>query len=317
MSYKNQKIAFVFPGQGSQYVGMAADFIDNNNEYKSILAQFKQKTCFDRQNIMLNGPEDTLKETKFTQPAILFHSIVALNELQKKLNITPDYVAGHSLGEFSALVANNVLTLDDALFLVHKRGEFMIKANDGQDFAMSAVLGLSPEQVKEICDKASETALVVAANFNTPIQTVISGTKEGVDLASIFAKEAKAKRVLPLQVGGPFHSPLVEKAGHWLGEEMESINFANTEIPVVSNVYALPETDPIKIKNNLIEQVTSSVQWVKTIEYLSEQDLNLYIEFGPQKVLSGMISKINKNAKVLNIDKLEDIENVIQELEAL
>ncbi|HOD53389.1 MAG TPA: ACP S-malonyltransferase [Candidatus Cloacimonadota bacterium] len=317
MSYKNNKIAFVFPGQGAQYIGMATDFFQNNEDYQLVLNQFKDKSGFDLSDIMSNGPEEQLKDTKFTQPAILFHSIVAWLELQKKLEIKPDYVAGHSLGEFSALVANGVLSFNDALYLVHKRGEFMIKANDGQDFAMSAVLGLSPEKVKEICEKASETALVVAANFNTPIQTVISGTKAGVDKATELAKEAKAKRVMPLVVGGPFHSPLIEKASQWLEDEMNHVVFNQTEIPVVSNINALPETNPIKIKNNLVEQVTHSVQWVDTINYLKEQNVNLFIEFGPQKVLNGMITKINENAKVFNIDKITDIENVINQLESL
>ena len=296
---------------------MATDFFQNNEDYQLVLNQFKDKSGFDLSDIMSNGPEEQLKDTKFTQPAILFHSIVAWLELQKKLEIKPDYVAGHSLGEFSALVANGVLSFNDALYLVHKRGEFMIKANDGQDFAMSAVLGLSPEKVKEICEKASETALVVAANFNTPIQTVISGTKAGVDKATELAKEAKAKRVMPLVVGGPFHSPLIEKASQWLEDEMNHVVFNQTEIPVVSNINALPETNPIKIKNNLVEQVTHSVQWVDTINYLKEQNVNLFIEFGPQKVLNGMITKINENAKVFNIDKITDIENVINQLESL
>ncbi|MBP7562378.1 MAG: ACP S-malonyltransferase [Candidatus Cloacimonetes bacterium] len=317
MSYKNNKIAFVFPGQGAQYIGMATDFFQNNEDYQLVLNQFKEKSGFDLADIMSKGPEDQLKDTKFTQPAILFHSIVACLELKKKMDILPDFVAGHSLGEFSALVANGVLTFSDALYLVHKRGEFMIKANDGQDFAMSAVLGLSPEKVKEICEKASETALVVAANFNTPVQTVISGTKSGVEKATELAKEAKAKRVMPLVVGGPFHSPLIEKAGTWLEKEMVNIAFSTTEIPVVSNINALPETDPLKIKLNLVEQVTHSVQWVDTINYLKEQNVNLFIEFGPQKVLSGMITKIHENAKVFNIDKIADVENVINQLESL
>jgi [acyl-carrier-protein] S-malonyltransferase len=317
MTFKNKKITFVFPGQGAQYIGMSTDLIEQDPYYLQVLENFKSKTGFDLLHILKNGPEDTLKETRFTQPAILFHSTLAFLELKKKLNIEPDFVAGHSLGEFSALVANGVLAFEDALYIVHKRGEYMIKANDGQPFAMAAVLGLSPDSVKEICLEASKTALVVAANFNTPIQTVISGTKEGVDLATELAKEKKAKRVMPLVVGGPFHSPLIEKAGEWLKSDLDNIEFHSTEIPVISNVFAKPESDKSKIKDNLVTQVTSSVQWVESIEYLKSQNVEIYIEFGPQKVLSGMITKIDENAKVLNIDKLEDVDNVISELETL
>ena len=183
----------------------------------------------------------------------------------------------------------------------------MVQANQDTPFAMAAIMGIDCESVKNICEEASKQHLVVAANFNTPIQTVISGTKEGVDLAGNMAKEKGAKRVMPLIVGGPFHSPLIEKAAFWLAEEMDKIKFNNTDIPVISNVYAKPETIGNIIKENLTKQVTSSVLWVDTIKYLAEQGVDTFIEFGPQKVLSGMIVKIISNATVKNFDSYQNI----------
>ena len=317
MSFKNKKIAFVFPGQGAQYIGMGMDFIENQPELNKIFEEFKSKTGEDLLNIMKNGPEEALKETRFTQPAILAHSIMALRTLLSKCEVNPDFVAGHSLGEFSALVANSVLELSDAMYLVHKRGEFMIKANQGTPFAMAAVLGLDPDTVKGICEEASKQHLVVAANYNTPVQTVISGTQAGVELAGELAKERKAKRVMPLPVGGPFHSPLIKDASTWLAEEMSKIKFKDAEVPVIANVNALPEKKADKIVDNLTNQVTSSVLWVDSINYLAKEGVEVFIEFGPQKVLAGMITKIIDNATVFNVDKYEDIQQVIEQLENL
>jgi [acyl-carrier-protein] S-malonyltransferase len=307
----NKKIAFLFPGQGAQYIGMAQDFIEQDPQVKKVLADFDRKCDLDLAEIMQNGPEEKLKETKFTQPAILFHSIAAMRALQNKLDIQPDFVAGHSLGEFSALVANGVLDFSDALYLVHKRGEFMIKANDGTPFAMAAIIGPGPQTVRDICRQASEDGVVVAANFNTPVQTVISGSKAGVDKACQLLSEAGAKRVVPLIVGGPFHSPLIKKAGEWLEEEMNNLQFNSTNIPVISNVDADFVTDVEKIKQNLAQQVTSSVLWVDSIHKMIAAGVELFIEFGPQKVLSGMMRKIDRKAKILHIDKVEDVQKVV------
>ena len=304
------KTAFIFPGQGAQYIGMASDFIANDTNLKKILDNFDQRHNVNLADIIANGPEDLLKKTKFTQPAILFHSISALKTFQEQFDITPDFVAGHSLGEFSALVANNVLSFEDALHLVHKRGEFMIKANDGKPFGMTAIIGLSPDKVKEICEEASQVDIVIAANFNTPVQTVISGSKAGVDKASELAKDAGAKRVIPLVVGGPFHSPLIEKAGTALKEEMKNITFSDAKIPVISNVDALPHTQSQKIQNNLAKQVTSSVLWVQSVQYMIEQGVDTFFEFGPKKVLAGMIKKIDRKVKVLSVDKIEDLQAI-------
>ena len=309
-----KKTAFIFPGQGAQYIGMAMDFIENDNTLKSILELFDKKHNTSLFKIMSEGPEELLKETKYTQPAILFHSYAALNYFKKNFDIEPVFVAGHSLGEFSSLVANNVLSIDDALHLVHKRGEFMIKANEGKPFGMTAIIGLSPEKVKEICEEASKTDIVIPANFNTPVQTVISGSKLGIEKAEELSKLAGAKRIVPLVVGGPFHSPLIAKAAEWLREEMDKIDFNNASIPVVSNVDAKPHTKKEEIKENLTKQVTSSVLWVQSVEYMINQGVERFIEFGPKKVLSGMIKKIDRKIQVFNLDKIEDLENIKQKI---
>lgn len=308
------KTAFIFPGQGAQYVGMAMDFAENNPEFTDILQRFDKKNGTELFNIMREGPEEQLKETKFTQPAILFHSIAAMKTVLNEFDIKPDYVAGHSLGEFSALVANGVLDLEDAMYLVHKRGEFMIQANDGKPFAMAAIIGLDSITVKNICDEASSAGIVIAANFNTPVQTVISGSKAGVEKACEIAQEKGAQRVIPLVVGGPFHSPLIERAKTWLAEEMEKINFNPTNIPVIANVDAKPATEPEKIRKNLAEQVTSSVRWVECIKFMIDNGVNTFIEFGPKKVLAGMLKKIDRNVNVISIDTLETFNSVKQEL---
>jgi [acyl-carrier-protein] S-malonyltransferase len=309
-----KKVAFLFPGQGAQYIGMAMDFIAENSDFENTLINFDKKNNTELYKIMKNGPEDLLKETKFTQPAILFHSIVALKSLLKEIDLKPDFVAGHSLGEFSALVANGVLSLEDAMYLVHKRGQFMMDANDGEPFAMAAIIGPDSATVKNFCEKASEVGIVVAANFNTPVQTVISGSKKGVEKACELLTEFGAKRVVPLVVGGPFHSPLIEKAGIWLADEMEKINFQKTTIPVISNVAANPETDTKNIKENLAKQVTSSVLWVDSIRYLIDHGVELFIEFGPKKVLAGMMRKIDKTAKIISVDSIETLQNVKEEI---
>ncbi|MBN1948974.1 MAG: ACP S-malonyltransferase [Candidatus Cloacimonetes bacterium] len=302
------KTAFVFPGQGAQYIGMAMDLAESREEYSWTLQEFDRINQTQLWNIMRDGPESALQETRYTQPAILFHSIAALKLFQTEIGIKPDYVAGHSLGEFSALVANNTLQWLDAMYLVHKRGEFMIRANQDRPFAMAAVIGLTGDTVHHICLQVTQTYTVVAANFNTPEQTVISGTREGVEAASRLAEEAGAKKIVPLAVGGPFHSPLITRAEEWLNQEIAKINFSQPEIPVITNVDASPTTNLDKIRYNLAKQVTSPVLWVDTINFLISRGIDLIFEFGPKNVLAGMIKKINRDLPVINIDKLTDIE---------
>jgi [acyl-carrier-protein] S-malonyltransferase len=304
------KTAFVFPGQGAQYIGMAMDYVEKYPEVRQILLDFDQKHNSNLHEIMKNGPEELLKETRFTQPAILFHSIASYFSLMSAFELEPDFVAGHSLGEFTSLVLSKVLALEDAMHIVHKRGEFMIRANAGVPFAMSAIIGLQAQEVIGICAEAEKSGMVRAVNFNTPVQTVISGSQSGVEAAGELAKAKGAKRVLPLTVGGPFHTPLIEQASLWLAEEMQRFNFNTAQIPVVSNVDALPETDGNTIRQKLIKQIISPVRWVECVQYMLSQGVERFIEFGPQKVLSGMIKNIDKDVEVLNVDKIEDVEAV-------
>jgi [acyl-carrier-protein] S-malonyltransferase len=308
------KTAFVFPGQGAQYVGMAQDYLLAYPEFRAVLEEFDSQHNTGLARIMAEGPEDALKETRYTQPAILFHSICALRVFSRKHDLKPDFVAGHSLGEFTALTAAGVLSWQDAMHIVHKRGEFMIKANAGVPFAMAAVIGLEADKVIAACEEASQTGLVMAVNFNTPIQTVISGSAEGVAKASGILKASGAKRVLPLVVGGPFHTPLIKDAAAWLKTEMDKIAFADASIPVISNVDALPETLGDASREKLVRQIVSPVRWVDCIRYMLDQGVTRFVEFGPQKVLSGMIKNIDKDAEVFNLGKLDEIDALIEAL---
>lgn len=305
------KTAFVFPGQGAQYIGMALEFMQSDPTTLAVLDDFDQEHKTNLKQIMTEGPEESLKQTSYTQPAILFHSMAAYKRFKAHSKVQADFVAGHSLGEFSALVASGMLSFADAMHLVHRRGEFMIKANAGVPFAMSAIIGLDADTVIDLCRQASEAGLVQAVNFNTPIQTVISGTAEGVASAGELAKAIGAKRVLPLVVGGPFHTPLIAQASLWLYEEMKSLTFQDGSIPVVSNLDALPCADGALQREKLAKQIISPVRWVACVEFMIAQGVGRFIEFGPQKVLGGMIKNINKDVEVFSIDKFEDVDAVV------
>lgn len=310
MNKKN--VAFVFPGQGAQYVGMAKEFY-NIPEYRTYFDIANERLGYDLKTIMFEGPMDELKQTYNTQPAILLHSILALTHFQKQCKIKPNYLAGHSLGEFTALVAADVLDWEDALYLVHKRGKFMIEANRSVPYKMAAVIGLNKNTIVEICKNTA--GVVVAVNFNTPMQTVISGEDKAVSKAMEKCKDAGAKRVVELIVGGAFHSPLVAKSAEWLNAEMGKINFRNAKVQVISNFTAKPETKPKEIIENLTKQIKSPVRWVESVEYMINNGINTFIEFGPGKIVSGMIKAIDRNTKRYNIDKMEDVEKVLNEID--
>lgn len=303
-----KNIAFVFPGQGAQYVGMAREFYALP-EYKHFFEEANERLGYDLTHIMFEGPEDELKKTHNTQPAILLHSVVAYNYFKDHIDIIPAYTAGHSLGEFSALVAAGSLDWLDALYLVHKRGEFMIEASRGIPFKMAAILGLDAEIIINFCQQSS--GVVVAANFNTPVQTVISG--ESIAVAEVMDKctEAGARRVVELIVGGAFHSPLIHKSSEWLSEEMKTCDFSDAVIPIISNYAAQPERHKDEIIDNLTQQIISPVQWVRSVEYMCKNDIDTFIEFGPGRVVTGMIKAINSDTKRYTINTLEDAEKVI------
>jgi len=303
-----KNIAFVFPGQGAQYVGMAREFYALP-EYKHFFEEANERLGYDLSYIMFEGPEDELKKTHNTQPAILLHSVIAYNYFKDHIDIIPAYTAGHSLGEFSALVAAGSLDWLDALYLVHKRGEFMIEASRGIPFKMAAILGLDAEIIIDFCKESSR--VVVAANFNTPVQTVISGESKAVTEIMEKCTEAGARRVVELIVGGAFHSPLIHKSSEWLAEEMKTCDFSDAAIPVISNYAAKPEKHKDEIIDNLAQQIISPVQWVRSVEYMCENGIDTFIEFGPGRVVSGMIKAININTKRYTINTLEDAEKVI------
>jgi [acyl-carrier-protein] S-malonyltransferase len=280
--------AFIFPGQGAQFTGMGKDLHDSNSKAKSLFKTANKILGFNITDIMFSGSADELKQTKVTQPAVFIHSaLIALCQDQQK----PMMVAGHSLGEFSALVVNGALSFEDGLKLVSKRAMAMQKACEQNPSTMAAILGLDDKIVEEICASIKEE-IVVAANYNCPGQLVISGSIKGVDIACEKMKAAGAKRALPLQVGGAFHSPLMQPAREELASAIEATNFGAPFCPVYQNVNALPFTDVTSIKKNLIDQLTAPVRWTQSVQNIVKDGGSSFIECGPGKVLQGLVRKI-------------------------
>lgn len=283
--------AFVFPGQGAQFVGMGKDLYEQNALAHELFEKANEILGFRITDIMFAGTEDELKQTKVTQPAIFLHSVILAKTLGDEFN--PDMVAGHSLGEFSALVAANALSFEDGLKLVATRAMAMQKACEVTPSTMAAVLALPNEKVEEIC--ASIDDIVAPANYNCPGQVVISGTVSGVDAACPKMLEAGAKRALKLKVGGAFHSPLMQPAHDELAKAINEANFHTPICPVYQNVDALPHTDPTEIKNNLIAQLTAPVKWTQIIQNMVKNGLTEVVELGPGAVLQGLVRKIDSS----------------------
>lgn len=294
----DMKHAYVFPGQGSQAVGMGKDIYENNAEAKAMFEQANEILGFRITDIMFAGTPEELKQTKVTQPAVFLHSVV----LAKALGIKPDAVAGHSLGEFSALVAAGALSFEDGLKLVSKRAMAMQKCCEQQPGGMAAVLGLDDKSVEEVC--ASIDGVVVGANYNCPGQLVISGSEEAVDAACVKLKEAGARRALRLPVGGAFHSPLMEPARQELEAAIAEANFMTPVCPVYQNVDAQPYTDAESIKKNLIAQLTAPVRWTQIVEKMVEDGVTEFTEIGPGTVLQGLVTKVSKEVKAESVATL-------------
>lgn len=272
---------------------MAKDIYDAKPKAKRLLDQANDILGFDITNIMFNGTAEELKQTRVTQPAIFLHSVALALSAD---DFAPDMVAGHSLGEFSALVANGALAFEDGLRLVYQRAMAMQKACERNPSTMAAVLGLEDKVVEDICAGIDE--VVVPANYNSPGQLVISGTLKGIDLASEQLKAAGAKRVLPLQVGGAFHSPLMEPAREELASAIEATEFRTPSCPVYQNVNALPSTDVSDIRKNLIAQLTAPVRWTQSVQKMTADGATIFIECGPGKVLQGLVKKISPEAEI-------------------
>lgn len=286
--------AYVFPGQGSQFSGMGKDIYDSNPRAKVYFDQANDILGFRITDIMFSGTADELKQTRVTQPAIFIHSVaLALSND----GFAPDMVAGHSLGEFSSLVANKTLSFEDALRLVYKRAMAMQAACEKNPSTMAAILGLDDKVVEEICASITDE-VVVAANYNCPGQLVISGSTKGIEIACEKMKAAGAKRALPLPVGGAFHSPLMEPAREELASAIEGTTFNKPVCPVYQNVNALPASDVSTIKKNLIAQLTAPVRWTQSVQNMTKDGATIYVECGPGKVLQGLVKKISPEVEV-------------------
>ena len=291
--------AYLFPGQGSQFSGMGKDLFDNSPLAKDLFEKANSILGFKISDTMFSGTDEELKQTKITQPAIFLHSVIMAKTMGAVFQ--PAAAAGHSLGEFSALVAANALSFEDGLSLVYKRAMAMQKACEQNPSTMAAILNLDDKVVEDICAEVSKSGeVVVAANYNCPGQLVISGTINGVNSACEKLKAAGAKRALILPVGGAFHSPLMEPAKKELEAAINSTKFSAPVCPIYQNVNASPATNPDEIKRNLIAQLTAPVRWTQTIQRMTTDGINSYVEVGPGKVLQGLVKKINKEAEALS-----------------
>jgi len=296
--------AFLFPGQGSQYVGMLKDFAESDPDSRPFIEHADNVLGIELSRICYSGPEEILRQTEYTQPAIFVHSIVVARKIQM---LKPDMVAGHSLGEYSALVSAGAIGFEDALRLVRLRGQLMQQAGIERPGTMAAVVGLTPETVEGICTQASTAGVVQAANFNSPGQIVISGSTEGVRKAMDIARQQGAKMVKELVVSGAFHSPLMESARNGLKGALDEADIRDAEIPIYTNVTAEPVTRAIEIRELLYQQLGKPVQWEQTMSNMKRDGATSFYELGPGKVLQGLVKRTLDHVQVGGFDKQKDI----------
>ena len=305
------KLAFVFPGQGAQTVGMGKDFCAQYEVAKKLFAQADEALGYSIQQMCFEGPEEDLKLTANTQPAILTMSVIA-NEILKEHGLQPDVTGGHSLGEYSALVAADVLDFQDAVVLVHKRGQFMQEAVPVGQGGMAAIIGLADEVIVDACEKATKTAgEVQAVNFNCPGQTVIAGMTKGVEAAVETLKAAGAKKAVILPVSAPFHSTLMKPAAEKLAAELDKVQIRDAKIPVVSNFTGELETKADEIKANLVAQADHPVKWIACVNTMSAFGADTFVEAGPGKTLCGFNRRIDKSLKSMNVENLETLQKTL------
>ncbi len=292
------KKAYVFPGQGAQFVGMGKDLYEKYPGARDMFEKANEILGFRITDLMFSGTDEDLRQTKVTQPAIFLHSVILAHCMGD--NFRPDMVAGHSLGEFSALVAARALTFEDGLVLVSKRAQAMQKACEKEPSTMAAIIGLDDDVVEAVLGGIYE--VVVPANYNTPGQVVISGSEQGIDIACEKLKEAGAKRAMPLKVGGAFHSPLMEPARVELAEAINQAAMNTPVCPVYQNVDALPVTDPVQVRKNLIAQLTSPVKWTQIMQNMIADGAGTFIEVGPGKVLQGLVKKLSRDTEAVSAE---------------
>lgn len=303
------KTVLMFPGQASQYVGMGKDLYDASADVRQLYELASDEIGDDIARLSFEGPTEELKRTRFTQPAILLHALAMLTVVGERLPKF-EFACGHSLGEYAALAVTGTLSFEDAVKAVVKRAALMEEACQNNPGTMAAVMGLDNDTIKEVCEKASDNGVVVPANFNSKIQTAISGDLEAVAKAVELAKEAKAKRAIILEVGGAFHSPLMASAKDGLEAYLADQTFSDPKQPVVANVSAQAESSGEAIRKLLIQQVTSPVKWSQTMTYLAEQGVSTVIEIGPGRVLAGLAKRDMKPERIINLDSQADIENI-------
>jgi [acyl-carrier-protein] S-malonyltransferase len=303
-------IAFVFPGQGSQFAGMGKDLADNFAVAREVFEEANDALGFDITSLCFNGPDEDLKLTANTQPSIVTVSVAALRVVRQETGLQPAYAAGHSLGEFSALVCAGALSFADAVRTVRQRGAFMQEAVPVGVGAMAAMMGLADGAIDGICAQAAQGQVVSPANFNSPEQVVIAGHAEAVGRAIELAKAAGAKRALPLPVSAPFHCSLMEPAGERLAEVLAKISFAPLRMPVVTNVEALPNSAAERIGELLVRQVSAPVRWAESVAKMAELGADRFVEIGPGKVLSGLIKRIAKGAVTQNVEDVASLKKL-------